>query len=146
MKENKELRFLSILNPDEIGSFKEIPGKAICGFFVNDGFSPNDFKVNTEFIDILHNTIKKHGYGLESLKVAAGEQVNGYVYIIDLRTKDGVMGNVPPEDIIGAFKVSDGKIISNEYRPNNNYKVFTDSGLIQLPKDLKDKLIEDILK
>jgi hypothetical protein len=146
MTENNEYKVLSILSSEEIKKMDELPKKAICGYFTKDDLSPENFVPNQEFIDCLHKTIRFQGYKLESMKLAAKRQGNGYIYIIDFRTNEGIMGNVPPEDIIGGFKVRNGRIIFEDYAPNHNYKVYTNNGLIKLPTELKEKLIEELKK
>ncbi len=146
MTDNNKDKVLSILNSEEIRRIDILPKKAICGHFTEDDLSPENFVPNQEFIDFLHKTIRFQGYKMESMKQAAKKQRNGYIYIIDFRTKEGIKGNVPPEDIIGGFKVSNGRIIFEEYAPNPNYRVYTNSGLIKLPTELRDKLIEELKK
>jgi hypothetical protein len=52
---------------------------------------------------------------------------NGWVYIIDQRTPTPG-GQVPPEDIIGAFEVKDGDILPGSYRASPNHMILSPNG------------------
>ena len=139
------MKILSLLSPLEIEQIDGIPSKAICGKFESENTDPMYFIENNEFTDLMHTLIERNGSNLTSLIDAAEKQKDGYLYIIDLRTPEGVMGNVPTEDIIGAFKVENGKMIGNSYWRNKSHKIFTKNGLVNLPPELF-LLITDELK
>lgn len=54
-----------------------------------------------QFADNMHWVIENKGGELTSLKEAAKHQKEGYLYVIDFRTPQGIIGNVPSEDIAG---------------------------------------------
>lgn len=143
---NDHLNILSLLSPKDVAEISAIPSEAVCGQFVSEDTSPESFRVNPVFVHFMHSVIENKGIGLPSLLEVARNQVDGYVYIIDFRTPDGIMGNVPIEDVVGAFQVTNGEIVANSYQPNEDYKVFTDNGLVKLPDELQHILIEELKK
>jgi len=112
----------------------------VMGTFKNGRKNPEHFKVSEEFKSRFHQLISEHGIELKSLIEAASEQQNGYVYLVDHRTPDGIMGNVPPEDIIGAFQVKDLQLVNGSYQANQNYRFYTVNGKPQLPVELLNML------
>jgi hypothetical protein len=139
------MNIVSLLTPEEVEKMGGLPPRATCGAFESEKMDPDKFIVNKEFVEFMHGIIGDKGPGVPSLREAAQRQMNGYLYIIDLRTPKGVMGNVPPEDIIGAFKVEDQKLVANSYWRNESHKIFSRNGLVKLPPEIF-KLIIDELK
>jgi hypothetical protein len=140
------MNVVSFLNPKEVEQLGEIPSKAVCGYFENESTDPRHFVENKEFVQYMHTIIAEKGFNLPSLKDAAKQRINGYLYIIDLRTPEGIMGNVPPEDIIGAFKVENQQLVNNSYWRNGSHKILTENGLVKLPLDMCNLVIEDLKK
>ena len=140
------MNIVSFLNPKEVEQLGKIPSKAVCGYFENESTDPHYFIENKEFVEYMHTIIGDKGFNLSSLKNAAKQQINGYLYVIDLRTPEGIMGNVPPEDIIGAFKVENQQLVNNSYERNGSHKILTENGLVKLPPEMFDLLIEELKK
>lgn len=132
---------LSILSVEEARELGGIPNEAIVGIFVGESTSPAAFRPNPRFLPFLHRVLALEGGNDPALVAAAASQGTGWVYLIDARTPDGPQGNVPPEDIIGGFKVAEGKLVDNGYQANDQYRAFTGSGIIQLPSGLRGKLL-----
>ena len=105
-------------------------------------FSVNEFSANPPFSAFMHDVIRTYGPQDPELKDAAQQQGTGFVYIIDLRTPEGPMGRVPSEDIIGAFAVENSTL--GAYEPNDQYVVFSENGLVQLPPSLRDVHIREL--
>lgn len=140
------MNVISILTPKDVDEIGGLPPEAVCGQFDSDNLSPEHFRVNPVFVEFMHTCIRTKGIELQSLRNAANQQKKGYLYIIDFRTPDGIMGNVPPEDIVGAFQVENGVIIKNSYRRNDAHKIYTKNGLVKLPKDIRELVINQIKK
>lgn len=138
------MNVISLLKPREVEQLGGLSPIAICGSFQDETMDPEKFLVNKEFVQFMHNIIGNKGSELLSLKEAAQKQRNGYLYIIDLRTPGGVMGNVPTEDIIGAFKVEDKKLVTNSYWRNESHKIYTKNGLVKLPPELFLLVVNEI--
>jgi hypothetical protein len=130
------MQVMSILSPQEVEALGGLPPEAIAGVLL--GASPLDgFRPNPGFTAFMHDVIRAAGPQDESLQAVALEQGDGYVFIIDLRTPDGPQGPVPPEDIIGAFQVQNGRILPDRYEANTHYQVLTHNGLVHLPPSLR---------
>ena len=143
------MQVLSAHTPTEAEEIGGLPNEAIAGLVgvpaqdrnslsaVTGGrFSRGEFRPNPAFAVFMHNVIRTFGPHTRELQDEAQRQGNGFIYIIDLRTPEGQMGNVPPEDIIGAFAVENGKL--GAYEPNHEHLVFSANGLVQLPPSLNE--------
>jgi rhodanese-related sulfurtransferase len=140
------MNIISLLKPRDVEQMGGIPENAICGKFEGEIMEPEYFKANEGFVDMMHAIIGTKGQNIRSLQEAAKKQQTGNVFVIDLRTPEGVMGEVPPEDIIGAFKIQDGKIVKNSYERNNKHKIFTKNGLVELPQELYKIVVDELKK
>lgn len=139
-----QLHVLSILGPLEAAALGGLPREAVAGVMDGDGSSIEAFRPNPVFADFLHHVIRTAGPEDLDLQAAAIRQENGWVYIIDLRTPDGPQGRVPPEDIIGAFEVRSGRIVSGSYWRNDQHLVFSAHGLVQLPPSLREAFVRSL--
>jgi hypothetical protein len=138
------MNVLSLLTPKDVDEIGGLPSEAVCGQFNSDDMSPENFRVNPVFVDFMHSIIGTKGIELASLKQAAQKQAKGYLYVIDFRTPDGIFGNVPPEDIIGAFQVDNAVVVKDSYKRNDKYEIFTKNGLLKLSSDMHDLLIQEL--
>ena len=83
----------------------------------NEAITPAAFARNRVFVDFMHEVIARRGPEFSGLIAEARRQGDGWVYIIDQRTK-APQGAVPREDIVGAFEVKEGQLLPGSYRPN----------------------------
>lgn len=121
--------YISLVPPDEFPA--GIPGEGLAGR-LTDGpshFDADHFAPNTRFIDVLQAVIAREGKLAPLLIAAARARGSGWIYMIDERTPDPD-GEVPPEDILGAFEVADGRI--GPYRASEHYRFLTTNGTPQL--------------
>jgi hypothetical protein len=131
-------RVLSILTPAEARALNGLPVEAIAGTVaVGDEVRPDSFRVNPRFVQFMHEVLRETGPLDPGLKAAARAQGDGWIYIIDLRTAEGVEGSVPPEDIIAGFEVHGGAIVASSYWANDDHRVFSARGLVTLPPSLR---------
>ncbi len=98
---------------------------------INDSFKPNP-----EFKKTLNSFCTDQLPKQTTLHDKAKEQEEGWIYIIDQRTLDP-LGNVPPDDIVGALEVKGGIIL--RYQENGNYKIHSEKGFINLGKSINQK-------
>ena len=89
------------------------------------------FRANPAFKETIFDFARTEMYKDESLNNSAIEQQEGWVYVIDQRTKTPE-GEVPPYDIIGGFKVEKSEM--KGFSENPNYQIrslngFTDLGV-----------------
>lgn len=139
----EQLKAVSILSLEEVNKIGKLPNEAILGVVNGESsaININNFRNNKAFIDFMHNIISVEALKDQSIHESAAQQNNGWLYIIDERMSLEFGGEISPEDIIGAFEVKDGKIVSNSYQPNASYSVFSENGFIQLPHSLHQSLI-----
>ena len=130
---------LSILSPAEAQALGGLPSEAVLGTVRNGdkGVALDRFVPNPLFVEFMHKVIGTAGPDDADLQAAAAEQGEGWVYIIDLRTPEGPLGRVPPEDIIGAFQVREGHIVRESYWANVDHRIATSNGLVSLPPSLR---------
>lgn len=126
------------------------PGQAILGQLSRplkpgDSIEPEIFVSNRMFVDFMHQVIREHAPKIDGLKQEAQRQRTGWVYIIDQRTETPA-GDVPPEDIVGAFMVSFGQVVPGSYHPNPNHQILTHRGFLQIGPELETVLLEELSK
>lgn len=134
-------RYYASLLPRDTGFTSGLPAEAIAGEFTGVR-TPEVFRQNPYFIQFMARAIERHAPSSRALTAEAQRQQNGFVYILDKRTPTPD-GRVPPEDIIGAFAIEAGEMISFSTSPN--YRVPTATGFMQLDPCLKDRLVEDLV-
>jgi hypothetical protein len=143
--ELKRLGALSLLSPEQVEKIGALKGQAILGFVTGEQLSLEYFYPNRIFIDLLQNVVGSEAPKDPQLQAAAIEQKQGYIYIIDRRVADRLEEKTSPEDMLGAFEIKDGQILDNSYQPNENYLIFSNNGLMQLPASLHEALVNSLL-
>src|SRR5262245_11192596 len=96
-----------------------LPAEAIVGVLLRpleagEAITPGVFARNRTFVEFLHSVIARRGPTLPGLIAEAKRQGEGWVYVIDQRTPTP-HDAVPPEDIIGAFKIENGQVVPGSY-------------------------------
>jgi hypothetical protein len=110
------------------------PGEAI---------TPAAFARNRLFVDFMHEVIGRRGPQLPGLVAEAQRQGNGWVYVIDQRTRTP-RGAVPPEDIVGAFEVKGGQVVPGSYRASPKHMILSPDGFFRLGSELQACLLEEL--
>ncbi|MBX7106519.1 MAG: hypothetical protein K1X57_20760 [Gemmataceae bacterium] len=105
--------------------------------------TPEVFARNRVFVDFLHAVIARRGPGLPGLVAEARRQGEGWVYIIDQRTRNP-QGHIPPEDIIGVFAVQRGRIVPDSYQSSPKHLILSADGFLQLGAELQACLLEEL--
>lgn len=130
-----------------------LPTEAIIGVLTEpvqatSSIVPENFARNRVFVEFLHEVIARCGPTLASLQEEAERQGNGWLYIIDQRSPSlsNQDATIPPEDIIGAFHVENGKLSPDIYQRNSNHQIFTENGFFQLGAELQTRLLEELLQ
>src|SRR5689334_6906423 len=102
-----------------------LPPEAVAGQIkdIRGDISPENFVSNMRFLEFLHSVISAAAPKDPDYLAAARAQGNGWLCIIDLRTPEGLQGNVPFEDMIAAFEVRDGCLVAGSYWGNEEYRV-----------------------
>jgi hypothetical protein len=137
--------------PPEVFSKAGARGEAIIGSLPHgeggaDGvITPEGFVPNEEFHRLLQETVAEHAPTFEGCRAAAEQIGNGSVYVIDRRTPTPE-GPVPPEDIIGGFKVADGRVVPGSYFGNPNHRLLTERGFFHLEDGLHQRLVAELVE
>jgi hypothetical protein len=147
----RAMRVMTVLSPQQQLEVGGIPAQAIAGFIDIDApLEPGKpipvtaFKPNPAFVEFMQHVIRSFGPDEPDLQEAARRQGAGSIGVIDLRTPEGVDGNVPLEDIVGIFAVADGKL--GEYHANDKHVLFTRHGLVRLPPPLRDLHVRELMQ
>lgn len=127
----------------EVASNKGLQKRAIAGFLKNGKVDVGEFEENQAFKDFLHKFIARHLPEQPDFVREGRKIMNGYVYLIDKRTKNP-KGDVPMQDIIGAMNFENGNLLPDSYLPNKNYKLFTGKGFFGLPFTLEEALLKEL--
>lgn len=143
------LQNIASLISQEIAFERGLLPESIIGYFVKEinieELNPNDFIRNSLFVKFLHHSIAEFAPFIKSFQASAQKLINGWVYVIDKRTPDPC-GNVPPEDIIGAFEIRKGAVIEGSYKPNDNHRILSQKGFFRLDVELYEHLMNKLKK
>lgn len=134
--------------PRETVFARGLPAEAVLGVLlvppvVGEPITPAGFARNRAFVDFLHDVIARRGPHDPDLAAAARRQGDGWVYVLDRRTRDP-NGHVPPEDILGVFAVKVGEIVADSYRANPNHMILSADGFVRLGLALQACLLEEL--
>ncbi|KAG7666378.1 uncharacterized protein J8A68_000074, partial [[Candida] subhashii] len=106
--------------------------------------TPESFKSNPKFLELVHETIRDHIDQDFTYIIEGGVNKDGYMPIYDLREMpENTYARVPPpENVFGYVQVDkDGKIIKGTYQPNKLYRSCTStSGLNKFSDYILDQL------
>jgi hypothetical protein len=105
--------------------------------------TPEVFARNRAFVDFLHDVISRRGPSLPGLIAEARRQGEGWVCIIDQRTRNP-QGHIPPEDIIGVFAVRGGQVVPDSYQRCPKHMILSADGFLRLEAGLQACLLEEL--
>lgn len=150
--ENETPRDWLALVPQEIVFTYGLAAEATIGALRNPvdagpgigGITPENFVPSRSFNEFLHGFLATEIYRQPAAQRQAAVQGSGYLYLLDRRTPDPT-GTVPPEDIMGAVQISDGRLVPGTYQRNFNHRLFTRSGFFLLDEDL-DRLLMSVVQ
>lgn len=134
--------------PQEHVFARGLISEAIIGALVRpveagEPITPATFAGNPAFVDFMHEVIARRGPEQPGLVAEARRQGDGWVYIIDRRTR-APQGHIPPEDIVGGFAVKNDKIVPGSYQPNPRHLILSDDGFFRLGTELEASLLEEL--
>lgn len=137
-----------ILLPPEQAFSRGLAPEAIVGVLTRplaegESITPEVFARNSVFVQFLHAVIARRGPDLPGVAAEAERQGDGWVYLIDQRTRMPG-GAVPPEDIIGAFKVRAGRPVPGSYQASPRHQILSRDGFFRLSPDLRAVLLEEL--
>lgn len=125
-----------------------LPAEAIIGVLTrplsgSEPITPAVFARNHAFVEFMQKVIGQRGPDLESLRAEARSQGDGWLYVVDQRARTPG-GQVPPEDIVGAFEVRSSQVVPGSYRPNPKHALLTANGFLQLGSELERCLLGEL--
>jgi hypothetical protein len=120
-----------------------IVGSLLRPIQAHETVTPDIFARNPVFVEFLHSFLAEHAPQSAECQAAARRQGTGWVYIIDQRTPTPG-ASVPPEDIVGAFQISDGHALSASYRANPAHRILSGRGFFRLGAELESALIDEL--
>ncbi len=142
-----EKNYVTLLSPEQMFS-RGLAPEAIVGelsrpLAAGEPITPEVFARNRVFVEFLHAVIARRAPSLPGLIAEARRQGEGWVYLIDQRTRTPD-GAVPPEDIIGVFEVRGGAIVPGSYKASPRHRILSPDGFFRLSEDLQAALMEEL--
>lgn len=139
--------YVTVVPPD-VGFSQGLAAEAIVGVLLRplkpgEAITPEVFARNRVFVDFLHAVIARYGPEQAGCMAEAARLGEGWVYVIDQRTPTP-QGAVPPEDIIGAFEVKNGQVLSSSYRASYKHMILSPSGFFRLEAGLHQCLLREL--
>jgi hypothetical protein len=140
--------YITLTSPDAALSEGLIP-QAILGVLnralgPEEPITPDVVAPNSVFTKFLAFVIARHGPEQPGLVAEAGRIGKGHVFLVDQRTPTP-QGPVPPEDILGAFRVEDGNVVPGSYMASPSHRLLTSNGFFQLDSKLMDCLQRELV-
>jgi hypothetical protein len=140
--------YVTCLSQEQIFS-RGLAPQAIIGVLLRplesgEAISPAVFARNRAFVDFMHGVITRRGPQLPGLMAEARRQAEGWVYVVDQRTRTP-QGDVPPEDIVGAFEIKGGQVLADSYTPNPKHMILSPDGFVRLGSELQPCLLEELI-
>jgi len=105
--------------------------------------TPDIVTPNSVFTKFLAFVIARYGPEQPALVEEARRIGEGHVALVDQRTPTP-WGPVPPEDILGVFRVKDGKVVPGSYTASPNHRLLTSNGFFRLDSKLMECLQREL--
>ena len=138
-----ERDILSFTEPDTAFS-KGLANKSIVGYLKEREAEvhPDNIIYNPDFVELFVRTVKSTALATEELMKAAIQQRNGFIYIVDQRTRE--QNETKSKDILGSFEVTDGNLNADSFQFNPNYQIISSDGLFKLPDNFEKAILDEI--
>lgn len=122
---------------------EDVVGTLLRPLGPKEAITPEIFAPNAVFTSFLHAVIARHGPDQPGCREEAQRLGEGWIYIIDQRTPTPE-GEVPPEDIIGAFEVKKGEVVRGSYRASPKHMILSSDGFFRLDERLQECLLREL--
>jgi hypothetical protein len=126
-----QVGLITFLSPEEIEKAGGLPPQVIVGrqLRLADGLAPDNFGRNRAFLDFFHAVIREVVPTVPEFQGVASSMGYGWFNLQDGRsTLKGL--TMPPEDLIGRYRVFHGRFVPGEYEPHSGYWVLTENGMM----------------
>jgi hypothetical protein len=142
--------YLTCVDIERLNKGRGIPVEALIGVVLQprenpgDPITPDNFRSNTAFINLLQGLMVEHGEWMDDMRINADALGNGVLYVIDERSPkpgDGQEWIVRSDDLIGEFDVKDGEIVPGSYRRNPDFALVNEEGLFQLTDEIAETVM-----
>lgn len=108
-----------------------------------EAITPSDFARNRVFVEFMQTVIARRAPELPGFIAEAKRQGEGWIYVVDQRTPTP-QGAVPPEDIVGAFQIRNGQVVSGSYQASSRHVILSEHGFFRLGSELQPCLLEEL--
>ena len=137
-----EITAITFLSPEDLAALGGLPGHALVGRLVlpEGPLATGNFEWNRAFVEWLHETVRREVPRIAEFAQAARQIPSGWLHIHDARAH----GRAPEEaerDIIGSFRVEDGTLIEDSYRPNPAHRILSEHGMFMPHPVLRDRIL-----
>lgn len=141
--DNVERAVLSVADPEDAFN-KGLISRGIIGYLKQKDkeVHPENITYNADFVELFQKAIKTAALNSDDLMKSARQQKNGFIYIVDQRTKD--QNETKAMDILGSFEVTEGQLNSDSFQFNPNYQIISIEGLFRLPDNFEKALLNEI--
>jgi hypothetical protein len=134
--------------PHQTAFQRGLAPEAIIGLLLKpvdqiSAITPEVFSSNRVFVDFLYAVIARRCPELPGMLAEARRQGDGWVYVIDQRTRNPE-GHIPPEDILGVFTVQGGKLMPDSYQRCPKHMILSADGFFRLGAELQACLLEEL--
>ncbi|HEX2202715.1 MAG TPA: hypothetical protein VHG91_05445 [Longimicrobium sp.] len=141
--------YATVLPPERVFA-GGLPAEAIVGLLLAPAAEgraprPDAFAENPAFRALFDEVAGRHAPDEPEIAGEARRLGSGYVYVIDGRTPNP-RGDVPAEDVVGAFQVRDGAVVREPYLPNPKYRLLGENGFFRLSDTLRAHLLDEIAR
>lgn len=138
--------FITLVDPDTIREQglrpEQIVGKLRTPTAAGGKVDADNFMPNVAFVDYLHDFVARTAAEDSGLVEAARSGKVENLFVVDQRTATPD-GQVPPEDILGAFVVKDGAISAADYQSNRGkHQLLTSRGFFDLGAGVMQQLVD----
>jgi len=124
-----------------------LPTQAVLGEIIDNEDQTTiseKFVQNKKFVEFLQDFIKKFAPNDPGFKKVAKRKKRGYIYVIDQRCDEKNIDDIPVEDLLGFFKIEDGKIVRDSYERFRSHRIMTEKGFFRLSKTMEARLLKEL--
>ena len=135
-------QFITFLPPDDTYRIGGLPPETVVGRLLTTGaeLSGTNFVRNVSFVEFMHGVIARVVPDIEEYVEAARRQQTGALHVHDARAYE-TNRDVAARDIIGSFRVEDGKIVPDSYARNPEHRIVSEYGMFTPHPEIQDRLL-----